>query len=403
MPEEKDKKLEYLQREEVKTMEKDVAKLREAGAQKERQRVSELKTTQEAQKEKERQEKARQAAQDREKAEKEAQRKTEELKVLKKEKEEKAEVTEKEGVEKEETRAEEFKEALRQTQNREEEERKRFLQRIQAKAKEEEPLIPVKPPLPPPPEIPKKETSEKKISKISFKRPSFAQKLWIRVLLTLLLVAVIAGIATFWYWYLVVREVPSHIPPITKEEVFIPPALISTENIRTLEISNSIEIPLLLSQIIKEDLGENQFTRILIKNTKENKILGLKEFFESFAVVSPQGFYEKTENDFTLFIYSSQGENRLGFVTETKEELLSLLKTWETTMEADLENLFVILGKTGLASVPEFKEADYEDGVFHYLSFPSENFGVCWALADNYFILTSSGESILRIIDKINE
>jgi len=402
MPEEKDKKLEYLQREEVKTMEKDVAKLREAGAQEERQRVSELKTTQEAQKERERQEKARQAAQEREKAEKEAQRKREELKGMKEEREKKAEITEKEEVEREEVGAEKMKEALRQTQNREEEERKRFLQRIQAKAKEEEPLIPVKPPLPPPPEIPKKEVSEKKVSRISFKRPSFAQKLWIRVVLTLLLVAIIAGIATFWYWYLVIREAPL-TPPVTQEEAVIPPALISSERTRTLEISSSIEIPLLLSQIIKEDLGENQFTRILIKNTKENKILGLKEFFGSFAVASPQGFYEKTDNDFTLFIYSSQGENRLGFIAETKEELLSLLKTWETTMEADFENLFVVLGKTGLAPVPEFKEADYEDEVFYYLSFPSENFGVCWALVDNYFILTSSGESILRTIDKINE
>ncbi|MBA7626863.1 hypothetical protein ES703_34321 [subsurface metagenome] len=403
MPEEKDKKLEYLQREEVRTMQKDVAKLREAGAQKERQRVSELKTAQESQKERERQEKARQAALDREKAEKEAQRKREGLKTLKEKRGKKAEITEKEGIKKEQVRTEEFKESLRQAQAREEEERKKFLERIQAKSEEEAPLIPSKPPLPPPPEMPKKEVSEKKVSKISFKRPSFAQKLWIRVVLTLLLVAIIAGIATFWYWYLVVREVSPHVPPITKEEAFIPPALISTENIRTLEISNSIEIPLLLSQTIKEDLGENQFTRILIKNTEENNILGLKEFFESFAVVSPQDFYEKTDNDFTLFIYSSQGENRLGFIAETKEELLSLLKTWETTMEADFENLFLVLGKTDLAPVPEFKEADYEDEVFRYLSFPSENFGICWALVDNYLIFTSSGESILRTIDKINE
>ncbi len=383
-------------------MEKDVAKLHETGAQKERQRVSELKTAQEVQKERERQEKASQAALDREKAEKEAQRKKQEVMGMKEEREKKAEITEKEEVKKEGARAEEFKEALRQTQAREEEERKRFLQRVQAKAKEEEPLMPIKPPLPPPPEIPKKEVPEKKISKISFKKPSFAQKLWIRIVLTLLLVAVIAGIATFWYWYLVVREAPL-TPPVTQEEVVIPPALISTERTQTLEISSSIEIPLLLSQIIKEDLGENQLTRILIKNTEENKILGLKEFFESFAVTSPQDFYEKTENNFTLFIYSSQGENRLGFIVETKEELLSLLKDWETTMEADFEDLFLVLGKTGPAPISEFKEAGYEDEVFRYLSFPSENFGVCWALVDNYFILTSSGESILRTIDKINE
>ena len=56
MPEEKDEKLEYLKRGEVKTMQKDVAELREKEAKQEREKISQIKTEEEMQREKERKE-----------------------------------------------------------------------------------------------------------------------------------------------------------------------------------------------------------------------------------------------------------------------------------------------------------------------------------------------------------
>ena len=365
--------------------------------------MSQIKTEEELQREKEREEMAKKAAKERELAQEQAQKRQEEVKRLRQEREKKETILEKEEVQKEEVRTEGFKSALSETQAKEEEERKKFLERVEAKVESKEEM-----PSPPPPVEPKATPAPataalkkiaKKVPKPVLRKPSFAQKFWIRIVLTFLVLAVLAAIATFWYWYLEVREEePVSAPLATEEqELIIPAALISTEDSRTLELS-------LLGQLLEEDLPDNQFTRLIIKNIEENKVLGLKEFFEAFEVKTPETFYNKVENDFTLFIYSSQNENRLGLIAEVKEPgLLPLLKGWEQTMEQDFEALSVFLGKTGPSSTPSFKEAVYQNTTFRYLSLSPENFGICWLATDEYFILTFSGGSIVKTIDKINE
>jgi len=429
-PEEEKEEKELLARSEIKTMNKDVSILREAQAKQERDKIAEIRTGEERQEEKEKQARAQKAAAERAVAEKEAKAKEEEFKRLREEREQKESTLGKEEIEKQEVRAEGFKGILRETQAKEEEERKRFLKRVEAKAEgKEAPAAPLAtPPLPlsaEPPEKPGEKPEKlkplqilkkipkpafgksflKKIPEPTFRRPSFTQKLWIRIVLTLLVLALIGIVVTFWYWYLVARKAPVVEEEVIEEEIveeveetlFIPPALITTEASQILEIS-------LFEQFLKEELAENQFTRLIIKDTQENKVLGLKEFFAALAVETPTTFYDKVNNDFTLFIYSSQETNRLGFIAEIKEaDLLYLLKYWEETMEADFENFSVLLGKTSPALVSSFKESTYKDTAFRYLSFPQENFGICWAMVDNYFIFTFSGESMIKTIDKINE
>lgn len=449
MPEEKNKKqekLEYLEREEIRTMQKDIAKLRELEAKKEREKIGKIKTEEEVKKEGERQERAKREAEERKLMEEKAKRKDEELKKMRGEREKKTKILEKEDIKKEEVRVGKFRETLQESQIREEEERRRFLARVEAKAegKEEElkpiplkpptptpppaqkpkptptppittptpkpepPSPPVIPPVPPsrpapptPPPIPVKKARPVKLPKPFIRKPSFAQKLWFRITLTTLVLVILVALITFWYWYLIVREEsilsPSPTPPTT-EEPTIPLALISVDNTKVLNASA-------LDETLKQNLGQNKFTRILIKDVVENKFWGLKEFFQYFTVNTPENFYSKVNNDFTLFIYSSQTTNRLGFVAKIieKEEFPILLNSWETSMEKDFEILSLFLGKEGSAQVPLFKEADHQSVAFRYISFPPENFGICWALVNDYLVFTFSGESIIKTIDKINE
>ena len=438
---ESDKKLEYLKREEIRTMQKDIARLREAEAQKEREIIAKLKTGEEAKKEKEEIEKAETEAMERGKAEEEAKRRQEQLKKLREEREERERLMGEETLKKGKLGTEEFKEKLKESQKREEEERRKFLERVEAKVEgriempapeaapeaaleiapelkpEPEPAPEAVPGLeePPKPEVPavpapKLKLRIPRISGVFPQKPSLFEKVWIRIVVLLLVLTNLAIIATFWYWYLVVREKTPQIPPAPPpmqpliEEILPSPALISTSITRTLEVAGSAELADLISQISKEDFGQNRFIRILIKNTATNQFLGLKEFFEALEVKTPEGFYNKINNDFTLFVYSSQGRNRLGFVAQIIEgDLSDLLNSWEPTMEKDLEKLFSALGKTKGASIPGFKTAGYKNESFRYLSFSPDHFGIVWARISNYLIFTSSGESMMKIIDKLKE
>lgn len=425
MPEEqKDKKLQYLKREEVKTMQKDVSRLQESGAEQERKRISEIKTAEETQKEAERTKIAEIASAEREEAEKEAQRKQEEVKTLRQEREKRVDSIEREKTGEQAIKTEKLQEQLKSTQETEEEQRRKFLQRVEAKAGSKEELLPpLKPtPLPSrPQEAPEKELAKKpsplqklkeipkpsllkEIPKPSFKKPAFrkpslTQKLWIRIVLSLLVIAILAAIGTFLYWYVNVREapVPEEAEEVIVEEPVLPPtALISTDQTQILE-------PVLLEQIMGQELEEDEFIRLLLK--EENEFLGIKEFFEELGVTVPEAFYNKIDNDFTLFVYDQEDGNRLGFVTRVKESqnLAQILTSWESTMEDDFENFFKLMGKTEPGLVSYFKDGVYQETPFRFQTFSRQDLGIVYSIFNDYFILTSSWKGIEKTLDKLKE
>jgi hypothetical protein len=483
---EKEKK-EFLEREEIRTMQKDITRLRELEARGERKRIATLKTGEEERKKTARLKKLeRKAIERRETAEREAERREETHKMAKEERK-RLEMEEK-GEEK--TKLEGVKRSMEETQEREEEERRKFLERVQlkgegrgpeikagtdrlreekerkereeilrrereekekelrgsrdrfrqreeleplekpeAKAEEsekreapkrfEKPREEFRPPQPPE-EAPAAKGKAKStfIPRVVFKKPSLFDKVLIRVIIIILLVSVFVNLFLFWYWYLKVRETPAVTPslPSSEETVLpeeeeeegapqltIPSSLIITSSTETIEVINQEEIPQFLAQFMEKDFNANSLTRVLIEDTGRNKVLGLKEFFAAFEVATPGDFLEGLDNDFTLFVYSNaKGENRLGFVVEIKESgLAELLSSWEPTIEKDTETFYEALGKKGTAPIPYFRSAVHNNKTFRYLSFNLPNFGICYSIVDNLLVWTSSGESIMRVIDQL--
>ena len=329
---EKKEKLEFLHREEIRTMQKDVARLREIEAQKERERIAKLKTEAEVKSKKEK----------------------EEIERKKKEKIKEKIIT----------------------------------------------LIPKSP-----------------------KKPTLLAKIIVRVIVVMFFLSVISFLC--WFFAINKEKIPEErlskkekienkideeiMPPeekIPEEktiEIIIPPPLITVTATETQDITSLEEIPNFLATVSEKKFPEKTFTRILFKNITENKVLELKDFFQAFEIKTPTDFFDKLTNDFTLFIYSSENLNRLGFIVKIKdkEEFSNLVKTWEKTMEKDTELLFKTLGKKGPSFVPYFKDAHYQKQTFRYISFPPANFGICWSIVDDKFIFTSSGESMMAVINKI--
>lgn len=393
----KEEKLELLKRGEIRTMQKDIERLREKEAQKERERIAALKTEEEERKERERIERIRREAEERRKAEEEARRREEALRKV------------------EEEKRKEMEEKL------EKEEEKKIVEEIRKRAEELEKPVELPPKVrrveggwPPPekPALPRK--------------PSFFEKVFIRVAVIIILLLVLTFLFTFWYWYFQAREAPPAVPekPPVEEvipeeakpepkrveggwrpEIVILPALISVEKTKTLEISEAIQIPDLISKVLGEELKEEAFIRILIKNIPENRWLTLKEFLGGFQVKTPENFYQKLGENYTFFIYSQKQGKRIGFIAkiEEKEGLVELLKPWEGSMEGDFENLFLLMGKEKPALVPYFRKASYKEIPFRYQTFSGQDLGICYSVFNDYFIFTGSWESMKKIIDKLTK
>lgn len=243
------------------------------------------------------------------------------------------------------------------------------------------------------------------------KRPSGFEKIFIRVLIIGFLVAIWAGIFTFWYWFLT-REKPTlPLPspvveeePVVKPGPIIPPSLIPITETKTLGIASAEELKTKLSEFLSTgEFPELKFYRILIKNDTENKILNLKEFLESLQIEAPEDFYQKLDLDFTLFLYPTEKYNRLGFVAKIKEgeAFPATLKSWEKTMEKDFENLFSLIGKERPALISYFRGAQYQGVSFRFQTFTKEDLGICYLILGDKLIWTSSWESLTKVIDLI--
>ena len=253
-------------------------------------------------------------------------------------------------------------------------------------------------------------------STFRFAKISFIKKILVRTTIVVVLFFAIG----FFYWASGANKsetLPEKITPsqeeipleekteeVEKEEIpkiVIWPALFPVTATATLETPSLAEFSELLSQSFQEDT----LTRILIKNPKENKILGLKEFFELFEIKAPAALFNKLNNNFTLFVYSSQGINRLGFATkiEQEQELINLLNSWEPSMEQDTEELFKVLGKQDPALASSFKEAVREEVAFRFLTISKADFGICYASIDDYFVFTTSFGGMEKAIEKIKK
>ena len=272
----------------------------------------------------------------------------------------------------------------------------------------------------PPPFLPTEET----LKKFEAEQPkTFAPEIpeeisssnknvWARIGIIVIILLVIGGAI---YWFLTMRGQPApdetgQLPVTTTteevveqfEEPAIPPSLFEIQSFQMLTVANLEDVPLLLSQFLATDSTNTGFTRILIKDVINNKYLGLAEFFSAFNINTPAGLLDKLNDEFTLFVYSGNGNNRLGLATgiEDNENFYVLGKSWEPTMENDTEELFASLNEEKTNSPTSFKQAYYKKYPFRYASFSNNKFGICWS-AYNYFIWTTSGESMVRTIDSL--
>lgn len=281
----------------------------------------------------------------------------------------------------------------------------------------------IKPPLTRPLERPGKEIPKTEkvpldtlIPKPPHKKPSSFQKILVRAGVIILFCFLIIG---FLYWFFEVRKPTTSpaggpevgqpaeeaLPPgeeiVERPEIIIPQPLISVQAFRTPEISGIEEIPEIFSQLMKEELPENGFTQVAIKNLSENRLATFEDLSASWRIEVPPEIYQKLEPDFTLSIFNQKQGKRVALIgkVKDKEGLNEILKNWETRIKSEGLSF---AGKKIPTLVSSFRTSSYKNVSFRYLTLSKADFGICYAwTSDGYFILTTSFESMKRVIDEI--
>lgn len=335
IPEEKEERLEFLKREEIRTMKKDIEKLREVEAEKEKERITALESEKEIKKEE---------------------------------------------VEKEEVKGEEVKKP-----------------EPEYEPQPQGTLIPTPP-----------------------KKASSLKKVLVRIGFVLIFIFILG----FIYWFFAPeitifkdifprKEEPviEEEEPVTEEEeeeeeeveIFVPSPFISVEKVLTFEISENEEIPPIIEQLIIEELPQNSFTQIVIKNEKENQLADLEDIAQAFQIETVPEVIQKLDvKDFNLLIYPQEEGRKEVFIIKIKEEenLPEALKIWETKITQ--EGLFISNNKISTIS-SSFKTFVFKEDKFsiRYLTISKNDSGVCYTLFENYLILSSSFKSMQKAVREL--
>jgi len=265
-----------------------------------------------------------------------------------------------------------------------------------------------------PPEIPGQPAeighSEEALPKTG--RPKSFQKILVRAVFCFLFILIIG----FWGWFFGIRKpaVEEIIPPseeiippaeeVPPEEklpgIIVPPSLISVSETKVVEISKNEEIPGKMSKVFAENLTSGALTRIIIKNITENRLSSLEDLSQVSQIETPEEILQKLESDFTLAIFPQKQGKRVVLLAKTKEDLTGIFKNWEKKIEK--EGVFLV-GQKIAALVPYFRSASYQSVAFRYLTISKEDSGICYALFKNYFIFTTSFESLKKTIEELKK
>jgi len=243
------------------------------------------------------------------------------------------------------------------------------------------------------------------------KRPSSSKKVFVRVGIFALVILVIS----FGYWFFAEKqrltiEDKEDVPFQEKEEevaekpeISISKSFIVVKDIITFNATSSESIENIYNQITTQDLTENEFVRIVIKNEEENRLLNLNEIAQTFQITIPAEVLENLEIDtLNLLVYPQEQGKRGVIIAEikNKEKLTTALTGWENDI---ITNGLLVSGNKIPTASTKFKSYAFEDVPFRFLTISMNDLGLCYVLFNDYFALSTSFKGMEETIKSLKE
>ncbi len=241
------------------------------------------------------------------------------------------------------------------------------------------------------------------------KRPSPLKKVFVRVGIFMFVVFIIS----FGCWFFsqkqqltVDQETPQEeeiIKEVEEPAISIPKSLIAVKNTLTFNATSSENIRNIYSQIIAQELTENEFIRIIIKNEEEKYLFSLNDIAQVFQITIPTEVLESLDIDTSnLLVYPQEHGKRGVIIAEIKdkEKLNTALTSWENDI---ITNGLLIAGNKITTASTKFKDYAFENVAFRFLTISINDLGICYVVFDNYFALSTSFKSIEETIKALKE
>lgn len=194
-------------------------------------------------------------------------------------------------------------------------------------------------------------------------------------------------------------------PEKIQSSVKPPTAIIQPDYTKVIVADSSQEILDNFKVLFGQNFQEAGLYRVLFKKSN-GKFYSGKELFKTF-IDAPEEISDlfdfSDSSNFMLFVYNDVYK-RMGVIVKIKTEKKPLaeetMRGWENEMEAGLGPLLAIQAKAKDSFYkPFFRQGIFFNQIIRWQTFSIEDFGICYSVQENYLIITTSLESILKVTE----
>lgn len=289
-------------------------------------------------------------------------------------------------------------------QKREEVERQKFISRVKG---ENVPL----------PEIVKSEPKEEDVKINVPQKPPRSEKVLIRIIVVLALVAILATISLLWYRTVknggtapaeVIREVET-------EEVFVPEivAPVSLFNYDLFEyplITRPNEFSTHLLQYMSMETEEEALVKIMFRDQRDRRnptFMTARSFLNTFSIAMPSPFGDRVDQEsLNVFIHSRDESNEVGFavIIDDAEGFTGMMREWEDNAARDVNQFLSLLGKETQTESQIFTPLTHRQNVIRCLDYQNDS-EVCYSTIrdslTDIFVFATSSDTVRALIDSL--
>ncbi|MBI2098271.1 MAG: hypothetical protein HYT49_01225 [Candidatus Wildermuthbacteria bacterium] len=171
----------------------------------------------------------------------------------------------------------------------------------------------------------------------------------------------------------------------------------------TLQFTEGSDLAALLAQFLQTE-QQPAFTQILFRQRESNELVTTsKTFFNLFGVTPPENVASHFSANTFFFLYSYERGNRFGMIMETSspQEAQTALAQWENRMEQDLAPVMSFWDAKGPAYTTLWRTRARHGVDIRFQTFSLQDHGIVYALVDKYVIFASSFEATAAAIEAL--
>ncbi|GEM_PF-730690 len=201
---------------------------------------------------------------------------------------------------------------------------------------------------------------------------------------------------------------PAQTPP-ADEPVSVPQPIHTIQNAikpthtTTLQFTAQNDLSSLLAQILTDDQLPG-FTELFFRKKSDNTLLETgKEFFDLFGVTQPTAATTHFTGNSFFFLYSYERGSRFGMIVETpsNQTAKQALLDWEPQMESHLSSIMPFWATKGSGYTTTFRSSAHKGVEIRFQTFSLQDFGIVYAIVDKYIVFASSFEAVKAAIEAL--